>query len=120
MNVMGALCAFDRAFTALRRQRPQTLRFQDTDSATLGADEARMLCGLAFLQRGNARGAIAVLRASLTCHALSVVVPPLARIAAILDAQGHRMPLWNVAAIAEPARRRAGIARHALLAASRR
>ena len=53
MNVMGALCAFDRAFTALHRQRPQTLRFQDTDSTSVGEDEARMLCGLAFLQRGN-------------------------------------------------------------------
>jgi hypothetical protein len=95
MNVMGALCAFDRTFTALHRFRPQTLRFRDTDSMTLGLDEGRMLCGLASLQRGEARAAIEVLRGSLTRHAIPSVLPPLARIASILDGQGHRLPAWD-------------------------
>jgi hypothetical protein len=95
MNVMGALCAFDRTFVALHRYRPRTLKFHDTDSLTVGPDEARMLSGLASLQRGNARETIGVLRASLTSHAIPSVLPPLARIAAILDAGGHRLPEWS-------------------------
>ncbi len=95
MNVMDALCAFDRAFGVLYRHRPQSLRFQDTDSLTLGLDEARVLCGLACLQRGNARATIAVLRPSLTRRAIPAVLPPLARVASILDREGHRLPRWT-------------------------
>ncbi len=95
MNVMGALCAFDRAFTVLHVHRLRALRFLDADSPRVGLDEARMLCGLASLQRGQVRAAIGVLHPSLTHHGIRTVLPPLARIAAILDAQGHRLPAWR-------------------------
>jgi hypothetical protein len=49
INVVGALCAFERAFTVLHRHPLRTLRFQEVDSNSVGADEARILCGLAHL-----------------------------------------------------------------------
>jgi hypothetical protein len=43
MNVLGALCAFDCVFKALRFERAGGLRFHDTDSAGIGVDEATLL-----------------------------------------------------------------------------
>jgi hypothetical protein len=95
MNVVGALCAFERAFKVLHRHPLRTLRFKDVDSADVGADEARILCGLAHLQRCKAHATIDVLSESLTRYGVRTLLPPLARIAAILDLQGHRLPAWH-------------------------
>jgi hypothetical protein len=95
MNVMGALCAFERAFTVLHRQPLRTLRFEPVDSPLLGADEARLLCVLACLQRADPLTAIRVLAGALTDYGVRCLLPPLARIAAILDSQGHRLPAWS-------------------------
>jgi hypothetical protein len=95
MNVLGALCAFDCVFKALHFQRGRGLRFHDTDCKRLGIDEAVMLCAVANLQRGAARQTAALLREALTPLGLRDVLPPLARIAAALDARGHRLPLWS-------------------------
>jgi hypothetical protein len=95
MNVVRALCAFERTFVVLRRHRLRTLRFQDVDSTQVGSDEARLLCGLACLQRGLAHAAIVVLSESMTAVGVRSILPPMARIAAILDAQGHRLPSWH-------------------------
>jgi hypothetical protein len=43
MNVLGALCAFDCVFKALRFERAGGLRFHDTDSAGIGVDEPTLL-----------------------------------------------------------------------------
>jgi hypothetical protein len=95
MNVLNAMCAFDRTFECLHRYQPQRLHFQDTDCELLGPDEAKMLCCLACLQRGHARATINVLSDALPHRGIRAVLPPLARIAAILDAQGHRLPAWE-------------------------
>jgi hypothetical protein len=95
MNVLGALCAFDCVFKALHFQRARGLRFQDTDCNHIGVDEATVLASIADLQRGMARQSAMLLRDALTPLGLRDVLPPLARIAAALDAQGHRLPLWN-------------------------
>ena len=93
MNVPAALCAFERTFALLRRQR--VLRFEEVDCTHLAPDEARLLCALASLQRGHAHAAIRVLRESMTRFAVRALLPPLARIAALLDLQGHRLPAWR-------------------------
>jgi hypothetical protein len=54
-----------------------------------------MLCGLAHLQRCKAHATIGVLSGSLTRYGVRTLLPPLARIAAILDLQGHRLPAWH-------------------------
>jgi hypothetical protein len=95
MNVVRALCAFERTFIALRRHRLRTLHFQDVDHAQVGMDEARVLCSLACLQRGRAHQAVVALSQSMTAFAVRSILPPMARIAAILDAQGHRLPSWH-------------------------
>jgi hypothetical protein len=95
MNVLGALCAFDCVFKALHFQRTRGLRFQETDCNQVGIDEATVLASLANLQRGMARQSALLLREALTPIGLRDVLPPLARIAAALDAQGHRLPLWS-------------------------
>jgi hypothetical protein len=99
MNVLGALCAFDRTFALLRRLYPRRLRFNDTDSATVGIDEARVLCGIAGLQRGMTGATLRLLGDTMSVREVRAVLPPLARIAAILDARGHRLPLWNPGAL---------------------
>lgn len=95
MNVMGALCAFERTFTVLHRHPLRTLRFEAVDSPLLGQDEERLLCVLACLQRAAPLTAIRVLTEALTHYGVRCVLPPLARIAAILDLQGHRLPAWG-------------------------
>jgi hypothetical protein len=95
MNVLGALCAFDCMFRLLHLERARGLRFHDTDCGGVGIDEAMVLCAVANLQRGLARQTAALLRGALTPLGLRDVLPPLARIAAALDAQGHRLPLWS-------------------------
>jgi hypothetical protein len=95
MNVLGALCAFDRMFKVLCVERARGLRFHDTDCRSVGNDEALVLCAVANLQRGLARQTAALLRGALTPLGLRDVLPALARIAAALDSQGHRLPLWS-------------------------
>ncbi len=94
MNVLGALCAFDSVFRILKEHRLRTLTFNDVDSAPVGLAEARLLSALAALQRGNARTAGKALAGALTRAGVNGVLPPLARIAAILDAKRHRLPAW--------------------------
>jgi hypothetical protein len=95
MNVVAAICAFERTFTVLHRHCLRTLRFQEVDSTNVGADEARLLCGLACLQRGDPHTAMGVLGQSMTRFGVRSILPPLARIAALLDVQGHRLPAWR-------------------------
>ena len=95
MNVLGALCAFDCAFKTLHFQRARGLRFLDTDCILVGVDEATVLAAVANLQRGMARQSAVLLREALTPIGLRDILSPLARIAAALDAQGHRLPLWS-------------------------
>jgi hypothetical protein len=103
MNVLGALCAFDCVFKALRFERAGGLHFHDTDCASIGVDEATLLAAVANLQLGLARPSAMLLRDALTPLGLRDILPPLARIAAALDAQGHRLPLWSdVPGVATP------------------
>ena len=95
MNVVTAICAFERTFTVLHRHRPRTLRFEEVDSTNVGADEARLLGSLACLQRGDPHTAMGVLGQAMTRFGVHSILPPLARIAAILDVQGHRLPAWR-------------------------
>lgn len=94
MNVLGAFCAFDRAFDALQANRLRRLRFAEVDCASLELDEARLLCTLACLQRTQTRGAATALSALVTARGLRAVLPPLARIAGQLESRGHRLPVW--------------------------
>jgi hypothetical protein len=95
MNVMGAMCAFDSTFSVLHRRGGSSLAFYEVDSPRLGLDEACVLSGLASLQRGRTRDAVAVLRRSLNRCGVHAVLAPLARIAAILEVRGHRLPAWR-------------------------
>jgi hypothetical protein len=95
MDVLGALCAFDAAFHVVQQHRLRALAFHDVDSVCVGLAEARLLCGLASLQRGNTRAASVALIGALSHRGIHAVLPPLARIAAILDLKGHRLPPWR-------------------------
>jgi len=95
MNVMGALCAFDAAFRLLSRDRLCMLEFREVDSEPLGIAEARILCGLAALQRGKTRTAETALNGALSPGGVHALLPPLARIACILDGSEHRLPAWR-------------------------
>jgi hypothetical protein len=95
MNVVGALCAFDATFRILQRHRLRSLEFHEVDSVPVGLAEARLLCGLASLQRGDTRSANAALTGALTRTGVHSLLPPLARIATILDIGGHRLPAWR-------------------------
>ena len=112
MNVAGALCAFECIFTPLHRQRLRTLRFQDVDAASVGTDEARMLCSLACLQREQGQASIGVLLGALTPQGVRTLLPPLARAAAILDRQGHRLPAWRFASARNVRLQRQSVQRH--------
>lgn len=94
MNVSAALCAFGQTFEVLRRHRLRALIFQDGACARLGTDEARLLSGIASLQRGHVRPTVGLLTGALTRRGIQSILPPLARIAAILDVRGHRLPAW--------------------------
>jgi hypothetical protein len=48
-----------------------------------------------WFQRCKAHATIGVLSESLTRYGVRTLLPPLARIAAILDLQGHRLPAWH-------------------------
>lgn len=95
MNVSAALCAFGQTFEVLRRHRLRALIFQEGDCARLCTDEARLLCGVASLQRGQVSPTVGILSGALTRCGIQAVLPPLARIAAILDVRGHRLPNWR-------------------------
>jgi hypothetical protein len=95
MDVLGALCAFDAAFHIVRQYRLRALAFHAVGSAPVGLAEARLLCGLASLQRGNTRGASIALTGALSHRGIHAILPPLARIAAILDVRSHRLPPWR-------------------------
>ena len=95
MNVSGALCAFDNAFRILSAHRLRALEFHEVDSLPVGMAEARLLCGLSALQRGNPRMATSALHGALSRVGVHALLAPLARIAAILDGRGHRLPAWR-------------------------
>jgi hypothetical protein len=95
MGVLPALCAVDAAFHVVREYRLPALNFDEVDSPQLGVTEARFLCVLSSLQRGNARAARAILVGIVSRFGVRVLLPPLARIAAILDGNGHRLPAWR-------------------------
>jgi hypothetical protein len=99
MNVSAALCAFGQTFDVLRRHRLRALIFQEGDCERLCTDEARLLYGVASLQRGQVRPTVRILTGALTRCGIQAVLPPLARIAAILDVRGHRLPAWRDAPI---------------------
>jgi hypothetical protein len=94
MNMLGAFCAFDRAFDALQANRLRRLRFAEVDCTALESDEARLLCSLACLQRTHTRAAASALSAMVTASGVRAVLPPLARIAGQLELRGHRLPAW--------------------------
>ena len=94
MNVLSALCAFEKAFCALHAS-PHRLSFREADDDRIGSDEARILCAVASLQAGKSREAISVLRPRLNGGVLRHLLPPLARIATLLDHEGHRLPRWH-------------------------
>jgi len=95
MGMLRAFCAFDRAFVELRAHSVRPLEFKEVDDPHLGADEARLLGGVASLQRLNVGAARNVLCSLFTRMGLRAALPSLARIAAHLEAQGHRLPLWE-------------------------
>jgi hypothetical protein len=97
MNVLGALCAFERAFQTLKAASPRGLKFYDCEATQISLDEARLLSALASLQHADTRAAVTVLRAPLPDATVRAVLPPLARIASLLGAQGHHLPPWGMA-----------------------
>ena len=74
---------------------PRTSSSSTVDCIPVGLAEARLLCGLASLQRGNARTARTALTDVLSRAGVHALLRPMARIAAILDIEGHRLPLWR-------------------------
>lgn len=95
MGMSRAFCAFDRAFAELRTHSVRPLQFREVDDPHLGADEARLLGGVASLQRLNVGAAKNLLGALFTRMGLRAALPPLARIAGHLEAQGHHLPIWE-------------------------
>ena len=108
MGALRALCAVDAAFHLVRKYRLPALKFDEVDSPRLGLTEARFLYALSSLQRGNARAARAALAGLLSHCGIRALLTPLARIAAILDGNGHRLPPWRDALLRDchTARRR--------------
>ena len=94
MNVLGAMCAFERLFAVLSSARTR-LRFCEADAPGIHPDEARILSALAALQEADARSAVRVLRDILDDRCVRAAMPALARIASIMDSQGHRLPRWQ-------------------------
>ena len=59
MGVVRALCAVDTAFQMVSEYRLRGLAFHEVDNPALGVADARVLCGLAALQRADPRAAAA-------------------------------------------------------------
>jgi hypothetical protein len=95
MGVVRALCAVDAAFQVVRHSRLRGLTFHDVDNPTLSLAEARVLCGLASLQRADSRAAAAALRGAISTRGIASLLAPFARIAGVLAAEGHPLPRWH-------------------------
>lgn len=95
MGVLGALCAVDSAFHVVQQHRLQSLIFAEVDGIEVGLTEACFLGSLASLQRGNVRYASGLMAGVVCRRGLHALLPPLARVASILDGKGHRLPAWQ-------------------------
>lgn len=95
MNMPGAWCAFGRACDALRRYQRRPFIMVEADHPFLTGDEARLLAGLAELQRLNTLAAAAVLKSLVVADGVPELMAPLARIAGCLAGAGHHLPAWT-------------------------
>lgn len=95
MGVVRALCAVDTAFQMVSEYRLRGLAFHEVDNPALGVADARVLCGLAALQRADPRAAAGAWRGAIAERGIVTLLSPCARIAAVLAAEGHRLPRWQ-------------------------